>query len=157
MTFAKYRSCHGCLKVWNQIKHEKKIFGDMKYDNYVKRQPSTQNTFPSLFLRLWVISDVYDPTERESRQLNFLTCFHKLVQTTPASWWCPQSPPLPQSNVASHWLRLLVLLGQLMALISMYHVPLPKWAQHVWHSGSRLNKKDGLTRYGDSHVKDKTS
>ena len=23
--------------------------------------------------------------------------------------------------------------------------------------GSRLNKKDGLTRYGDSHVKDKTS
>ena len=25
------------------------------------------------------------------------------------------------------------------------------------HSGGRLNKKDGLTRYGDSHVKDKTS
>ena len=24
-------------------------------------------------------------------------------------------------------------------------------------SGGRLNKKDGLTRYGDSHVKDKTS
>ena len=23
--------------------------------------------------------------------------------------------------------------------------------------GGRLNKKDGLTRYGDSHVKDKTS
>ena len=23
--------------------------------------------------------------------------------------------------------------------------------------GSRLNKKDGLTRYGDSHVEDKTS
>ena len=23
--------------------------------------------------------------------------------------------------------------------------------------GPRLNKKDGLTRYGDSHVKDKTS
>ena len=23
--------------------------------------------------------------------------------------------------------------------------------------GDRLNKKDGLTRYGDSHVKDKTS
>ena len=23
-------------------------------------------------------------------------------------------------------------------------------------SGGRLNKKDGLTRYGDSHVKDKT-
>ena len=24
-------------------------------------------------------------------------------------------------------------------------------------SGGRLNKKDGLTRYDDSHVKDKTS
>ena len=28
---------------------------------------------------------------------------------------------------------------------------------YVSHSGGRLNKKDGLTRYGDSHVKDKTS
>ena len=27
----------------------------------------------------------------------------------------------------------------------------------LWCSGGRLNKKDGLTRYGDSHVKDKTS
>ena len=26
-----------------------------------------------------------------------------------------------------------------------------------WRPGGRLNKKDGLTRYGDSHVKDKTS
>ena len=34
------------------------------------------------------------------------------------------------------------------------------WVQinlHQRDSGSRLNKKDGLTRYGDSHVKDKTS
>ena len=31
-----------------------------------------------------------------------------------------------------------------------------KWLP--FHSpGGRLNKKDGLTRYGDSHVKDKTS
>ena len=29
----------------------------------------------------------------------------------------------------------------------------PSWQP----SGGRLNKKDGLTRYGDSHVKDKTS
>ena len=29
-------------------------------------------------------------------------------------------------------------------------------AEVVW-AGGRLNKKDGLTRYGDSHVKDKTS
>ena len=28
---------------------------------------------------------------------------------------------------------------------------------YVQESGGRLNKKDGLTRYGDSHVKDKTS
>ena len=27
----------------------------------------------------------------------------------------------------------------------------------ISYSGGRLNKKDGLTRYGDSHVKDKTS
>ena len=27
----------------------------------------------------------------------------------------------------------------------------------VQFPGGRLNKKDGLTRYGDSHVKDKTS
>ena len=27
----------------------------------------------------------------------------------------------------------------------------------VQEPGGRLNKKDGLTRYGDSHVKDKTS
>ena len=27
----------------------------------------------------------------------------------------------------------------------------------LYRTGGRLNKKDGLTRYGDSHVKDKTS
>ena len=27
----------------------------------------------------------------------------------------------------------------------------------TYRSGGRLNKKDGLTRYGNSHVKDKTS
>ena len=27
----------------------------------------------------------------------------------------------------------------------------------LWRSGGRLNKRDGLTRYGNSHVKDKTS
>ena len=30
-------------------------------------------------------------------------------------------------------------------------------ANDMKRSGGRLNKKDGLTRYGDSHVKDKTS
>ena len=40
----------------------------------------------------------------------------------------------------------------------------PPWfdiqiANYIRHSpaGGRLNKKDGLTRYGNSHVKDKTS
>ena len=33
-----------------------------------------------------------------------------------------------------------------------------KKIKHIqWKSGGRLNKKDGLTRYGNSHVKDKTS
>ena len=31
----------------------------------------------------------------------------------------------------------------------------PNWA--LQDPGGRLNKKDGLTRYGNSHVKDKTS
>ena len=31
------------------------------------------------------------------------------------------------------------------------------WMHLMISSGGRLNKKDGLTRYGDSHVKDKTS
>ena len=31
------------------------------------------------------------------------------------------------------------------------------WGAYCKYSGGRLNKKDGLTRYGDSHVKDKTS
>ena len=37
---------------------------------------------------------------------------------------------------------------------------LPPWSKghnHLFGPGGRLNKKDGLTRYGDSHVKDKTS
>ena len=44
----------------------------------------------------------------------------------------------------------------------------PNTSTHHWYHnydmtvnslgpGGRLNKKDGLTRYGDSHVKDKTS
>ena len=33
----------------------------------------------------------------------------------------------------------------------------PMLMHHTLGSGGRLNKKDGLTRYGNSHVKDKTS
>ena len=40
-----------------------------------------------------------------------------------------------------------------------YDLPLSPNAGFPPHSepGGRLNKKDGLTRYGNSHVKDKTS
>ena len=31
------------------------------------------------------------------------------------------------------------------------------FTDNLYTPGGRLNKKDGLTRYGDSHVKDKTS
>ena len=33
----------------------------------------------------------------------------------------------------------------------------PRYWSLTKETGGRLNKKDGLTRYGDSHVKDKTS
>ena len=38
-----------------------------------------------------------------------------------------------------------------------FPVALGNQTLHPKTSGGRLNKKDGLTRYGDSHVKDKTS
>ena len=41
-----------------------------------------------------------------------------------------------------------------LSFISLTQVASPDQTQQ---SGGRLNKKDGLTRYGDSHVKDKTS
>ena len=38
------------------------------------------------------------------------------------------------------------------------HIDICIWGDFISkHPGGRLNKKDGLTRYGDSHVKDKTS
>ena len=43
----------------------------------------------------------------------------------------------------------------------MSSYPVPSYADMLRavlaDSGGRLNKKDGLTRYGNSHVKDKTS
>ena len=47
-----------------------------------------------------------------------------------------------------------------MFMISMYTLDLSKprkMGAYNKQPGGRLNKKDGLTRYGDSHVKDKTS
>ena len=39
----------------------------------------------------------------------------------------------------------------------MVHLYKPICCDAMSLPGGRLNKKDGLTRYGDSHVKDKTS
>ena len=41
--------------------------------------------------------------------------------------------------------------------ITMWHHLSLAGGMHGMIPGGRLNKKDGLTRYGDSHVKDKTS
>ena len=53
-------------------------------------------------------------------------------------------------------------------LIEKYEFDIESWHSKEWlnilhiyilvtQTGGRLNKKDGLTRYGNSHVKDKTS
>ena len=36
-------------------------------------------------------------------------------------------------------------------------VSMSSLCNYITDPGGRLNKKDGLSRYGDSHVKDKTS
>ena len=41
--------------------------------------------------------------------------------------------------------------------VGMYIIELSSVSVFEKATGGRLNKKDGLTRYGDSHVKDKTS
>ena len=38
-----------------------------------------------------------------------------------------------------------------------FYMSIPTVSECSELTGGRLNKKDGLTRYGDSHVKDKTS
>ena len=42
-------------------------------------------------------------------------------------------------------------------LFNILHMHPTKISTQIWITGGRLNKKDGLTRYGNSHVKDKTS
>ena len=42
-------------------------------------------------------------------------------------------------------------------IITMYFHHLEPLIINLMIPGGRLNKKDGLSRYGDSHVKDKTS
>ena len=51
-----------------------------------------------------------------------------------------------------------VLLDSRDRLTDIYHGCDTGYGANVsWTTGGRLNKKDGLTRYGNSHVKDKTS
>ena len=45
----------------------------------------------------------------------------------------------------------------LLIFLMEYNDPFIIYCLYWKESGGRLNKKDGLTRYGDSHVKDKTS
>ena len=47
--------------------------------------------------------------------------------------------------------------GSVMILIAMKSKSIHNSKYTTQKSGGRPNKKDGLTRYGDSHVKDKTS
>ena len=70
--------------------------------------------------------------------------FHTLLLVWLASWWCPDK------EMCSALLALcegnpLVISGS------------PHKGPVMQSFGGRLNKKDGLTRYGNSHVKDKTS
>ena len=61
------------------------------------------------------------------------------------------------SPLSSYWNSL----EESVPVDKIYYHPIFKWAAVTWLSDSapegRLNKKDGLTRYGNSHVKDKTS
>ena len=57
--------------------------------------------------------------------------------------------PQAGKTTASHWIG---------ALDLMTHRIICDVARDpIKATGGRLNKKDGLTRYGDSHAKDKTS
>ena len=67
------------------------------------------------------------------------------------------------SNVHQHMVGFseIIALYQHQGIMWNLHAAIMAWCG--WHgetvkaSGGRLNKKDGLTRYGNSHVKDKTS
>ena len=59
------------------------------------------------------------------------------------SWICF----VTYSILKNEWIAVLLILPGAWFLLAQKHI----------RSGGRLNKKDGLTRYGNSHVKDKTS
>ena len=47
--------------------------------------------------------------------------------------------------------------SEVISTIVFNHTTVDIYKKNESRSGGRLNKKDGLTRYGNSHVKDKTS
>ena len=47
--------------------------------------------------------------------------------------------------------------GKSYGLVQGYDISKTVKVETPRSSGGRLNKKDGITRYGNSHVKDKTS
>ena len=64
------------------------------------------------------------------------------------------------TNQPAHWLHdqwNTPLSESLQGWFDMQHVWMASYDVTVKQPGGRLNKKDGLTRYGNSHVKDKTS
>ena len=78
-----------------------------------------------------------------------------IVEDTERTWFCPQTdrrkdrvkPVYPPFNFVEA--------GGIMSRKGRGSTDLIVTQAQV--SGGRLNKKDGLTRYGNSHVKDKTS
>ena len=75
----------------------------------------------------------------------FLVRFYELGDEQTTRHWYPASLTYVSLGISELMVR----------WITEYNSWLPK--QEIWCPGGRLNKKDGLTRYGDSHVKDKTS
>ena len=61
------------------------------------------------------------------------------------------------SYIASHLLSLIKQYYSKWTTKPSWNIEVPWWNHDFPDSGGRLNKKDGLTRYGNSHVKDKTS
>ena len=91
---------------------------------------------------------------------------HKMLSVNFISYICiaTKSGMIKRRNVYGrdfYWFEYIV--QQIRA--PFFHMSLflfiPNWYVHqvplYAPAGGRLNKKDGLTRYGDSHVKDKTS
>ena len=87
------------------------------------------------------------------------------VHSLPYRWWCKMVNPVAantEMKMSSFWWNLHHWLHWKLSIRQLPVYPMMKISSNWWHfhfrePGGRLNKKDGLTRYGNSHVKDKTS